>query len=79
MSAFLKKLKADKNPRHPLLHDPVPETFQQISPRKIAFAEHVPDQHSVSVAFYEMKSRQHSNDEKTGCIGASRGMRDEFS
>ena len=52
--------------------------FQQISPRKIAFAEHVPVEHSVSVAFHETKSRQHSNDETTGCIGASHGVELNF-
>ena len=85
MSAFLKKLKVDKSPRLVLLHEDMiqflnwPETFQQISPRKIAFVEHIPDQHSVSEAFYEKKSRQHSNNKTTGCISASRGMQDEFS
>lgn len=80
-SGILKKLKADKNPRLALLHkdDTVPETFQQISLRKIAFAEQVPVQRSVSEAFHEKQSRQHSDDETTGCIGSSRGARDEFS
>jgi len=60
-------------------YDPVHETLQQISSRKIAFAEHVPVQCSVSEAFHEKKSRQHSIDETTSCTGASRGVRDEFS
>ena len=72
----LKKLKADKNPRLALLDVSVPETFQQVSARKIAFAEQVLVECSVSEAFDEKHSRQHQH---TGCIWASHGMRDEVS
>jgi len=71
-SGVLKKLKADKNHRLALLHK---ETFQQVSARKIAFAEQVLVERSVSEAFDEEKQfRQHSNDQHTGCICASHGM-----